>query len=222
MGIVEGDGLSMAGGFAQFDGAMDNGGENLAGESARQFGEGLPGKVRSAVVKGGDNTGNVQVGIKSLPYQLDSLEELAGAHKSEEVEADGDKYLGGGGEGVDGQEAEGGWAVDHNEVEASRGVAEAVAEDSLTSKSMEEFDFRAGQFDGRWGEVEVRDLRGEDNRVCFHLGIEQDVVDGVIQVGGVYTEGNAGVALGVYVNDEDVVAFAGQGGGEIDDAGSLA
>jgi len=216
--VVGRDGLGVGRGLGQADVLADDGlGDELA-ELGAETVDDLLAEVRAGVDATGDDCGYLELGIEPLADARHGLDQVGHAGQGHGPGLDGDEDLGCGHEGRDGQESHLG-AVDEDEVPRLGEFVQGLAEDALGPDL-------AGQGllglddPGRGGD-ELDAGGGRVDDVVGQLGFfEEDVVHGPAAVG--HAEPRGGAGLGVEVDDEDLLAGLGQGGGQVDGGGGLA
>ena len=108
-----------------------------------------------------------------------------------------------------------------DEVVAFEPPTQGVGEPGLASLRIDQLDLRAGKLDRRRHHEEPGDRRLDD-AIGQTRAFQQDPVDVVLPAGRIDAEAGAGVALGVKVDDQDLLAHGGQCRAEIDRRGGLA
>ena len=124
----------------------------------------------------------------------------------------------GGAQGVEGQQLQGGGAVNEQVVVPVLHLVQGVPQEELPPVHPDELHPRAGQ--GLVGGQHVPVFRGDDGLRHRHLA-DEGVVD-PLGHGLVHPHAGGGVGLGVEVAQEDPLSRLGQGGGEVDAGGGLA
>ena len=127
-----------------------------------------------------------------------------------------------GGEGVDRQQAEGGLAVDDDQIVVVDDRAQDPRERLLPGDFVDEDDLGGRQVDVGGHEVEVLDACRHDDLVEIRLGSDELVVDRPLQGPGVDPQPGAGGPLRVEVDDEDAPPVRRQGGRQVDGRRRLA
>ena len=146
---------------------------------------------------------------------VDGVHEFGDAFEGEELALDGDEDGIGGDQGVEGQEVEGGRAVDDDEAVIVADFGDAFAEAEFAVGHVDEFEVGADEVFVGGDEGEAFEFGGDDG--VGRRGVAQeDVVDaGPLAVFG-DAEAGGGIALGVGIDDEDTEVIGGQGGGQVD------
>src|SRR5216683_3171902 len=130
LGVVEGYGLAVAGGFGEADVAGDAGGEELVVEEGFEVLGDLLGEVGAVVVHGEEDSLEGEGGVERLGDAVEGGHELGDAFEGEVLGLHGDEEAVGGDEGVEGEEVEGWGAVEEDEgvvgADGGEGVAEAI------------------------------------------------------------------------------------------------
>ena len=206
----------MAWRLADADVARDEGAEYGFVEEAANFVDDFAGEVEFGVVHGEDDSADFEAVVVSGLGLACELDDLGEAFHGEIFALDGDEDFVGGGEGGAGELAEGGRAVEEDEVEAVELVVELVSEGggALAIRGGERVGI--GEAEGAWEDVEVGDGG-------FDHGIGEGASgDEWVTFGGGDAEAAGGVALGVDVDDERRPARLGESGGDVNGGGGLA
>ena len=120
---------------------------------ARRFKESLKvfshfvGEFRAAFVHTHDDSADPESMIDSAGHQVHGFQELAQSLQGEKVRLEGDEDLVGGTEGIEGQNAQRGGAVDEHEFVRFGILFDGVAENDLSADDAGEFDLSGGQID---------------------------------------------------------------------------
>jgi hypothetical protein len=134
---------------------------------------------------------------------------------------DRDDDVVGGGQAVDGEEPERRRTVDEHEVVVGADGVDRLAELELAAHRRHQLDLGTGQVDGGRRDEEVLQAR-RLHAVLDGRVVHDDVVQGGLQVAGVYPEPGGGVALGVEVDHQHPVAQLRQRRPQVDRGGGLA
>ena len=216
------NGAAVAGGFAEADGAGDDGLENDFLEMVADFLDHGGVQVGAGVVHGHDETGEGEVGVSA-----GGADALHHVHKEGEAfegvvfALDGDEEFVGGGQGVGHPDTEGGRAIEEGVVVLAGGAEgfEDAAELEERFVHAGDFDLGSGHFVISGNDGEIRDTGGGDE---FGGGTFAD--HGLVKrlsLEVAKAKGTGGVALGVDVGEENAGTEFGQGGGEIDGGGGF-
>lgn len=201
VGVVEDGWHAVAWCFAEFDVALDDGFEDEFAEVAFYFFVDLVGQSESAVVHGEQEAFYFEAWVHACFDDFDGVEQFADAFEGEVFALHGDDDAIGCGEGIDGDEAKAGAAVDEDIVVILCDGAEYVFHDALLVLEVEQFYFCADEVDVRRYDVESFDVCGVDDVADVNLS-EQCVVDGVFYFADVYAHAAGGVGLRVGVYEE--------------------
>ena len=201
--------------------AGDDGVGHLRAQVLAHVGRHVLGQRRAGVVHHQHHGADLQRGVQGLLDQLDVAQELAEALEGVVLALDGDQDLPHGGEGVQGEQAEGRWAVDEDVVVVVFHRGQGRAQPQLPRHGRHQLDLGAGQVQAGGGHEEVAHLAGLDAVLDGHV-VQQHVVHRGVELPDVQAEAGAGVALGIEVDDEDPQAPFGQAGAQVDRGGRLA
>ena len=128
-GVVERDGLAVAGGFGEADVARDGGLEELVAEERLEIFGDLLGEVGAVVEHGEDDAFEGEAGVEGLGDAVEGAHQLGDAFEGEVLGLHGDEEAVGGDEGVEGEEIERRGAIEDDEgvvgADGLDGVAEA-------------------------------------------------------------------------------------------------
>src|SRR5919205_825967 len=227
--VVGHDRLLVARRFRDPHGARHHSIQDLVREVLPDFSCHLGGQVGPPVVHGQENSGNFQFRIQVLLDHLDVLQQLAQSLERVVLALDGDEYLAGRAERIDGQQSQAGRAVNEDVVQpllalllAGFGIdIDGTAETLLPCHQRHKFDFSAGEVDGGRGTDEVADVGALGNDIRQGNIVDQDVVNAV-DVGMVLNAQSRGrIALRVDVDDQDVQARSGKRRSNVDRGGGL-
>ena len=132
-GVIGQDGFAETGRFGQADAAGDDGPEDLVLEEFPQVGGHLAGEVGPVIVHGEENAFDGEGVLEGLANAVDGVHEFGDAFQGEELALDGDEDGIGGDQGVEGEQVEGGRAIDQDELVVVADFGEAVAEAVLAA-----------------------------------------------------------------------------------------
>ena len=196
----------------------------MGGEMLLDFRLHLLGEVGAPIEHGHDDAFDDELGGgPGVVELLDKVQDDGDALQREILALQGDEEAVGGAERVHGEDAQGGRAVDENEVvgvlrgDGGEDTAEAVE----VVGGLGDIDFRAGEVKFGGDDVEAEELRFEDLGVQGGLLGEEGVVDGGPGRLG-KAEAAGGVGLGVEVDEQDGLAAFGERRGQVDGGGGLA
>jgi hypothetical protein len=106
----------VTGSFGQADASGDDGFEDLIAEEIAQIVGDLAGEVGAVVEHGEQDAFDTDVVAEGVPDALDGVHEFGDALEGEEFALNRNEDGVSGDEGVEGQEIEGWWAIDNDEV----------------------------------------------------------------------------------------------------------
>jgi hypothetical protein len=138
--VIGKNGLAKAGGLCEPDAARDDRLKNLVGKEALQVGGYLPGEVRSIIVHSEEHAFELEGGLEGVANPVDGVKELGDPFQGEELALDGNQHGVGGGEGVYGEQVEGGRTVDEDEVIGSAGGLELLAKPGFAVFEVDKLD----------------------------------------------------------------------------------
>ena len=232
-GVLE-DGVAEGGGFGEFDvsadfGAEDDGvGDGVGGalglgEEVFDFFGNFAGEFGGGFVLAEEDAGDVELGVEGLADHGDGVEEFFHALQGEELGLEGDDDFGGVGQGVEGEQTEGGGAVDEDEVGVDFLGFGHFAEEGFAGDDGDEFDFGGGEFGVGGGDEEFA-VVGFDLFEGLGEGdaVGEDAVGGDGDGVGVDAHVGGEVGLGVEVDEDDFFAGVGESGAEVGGGGGFA
>lgn len=188
-------------------------------EESRDVGDDLAGVLGCFFVGAEDDARDAESFVDSRGDHGDGLEEFAEALEGEEVCLHGDDDFAGGGECVEGEQAEGGRAIDEDEFVALLDGIERGAEPFVSRWRIGEFGL-AGRKVGDGGE----EVEGGSCVVCgvvCGLWSQEEGIGGVLERVGVDAEVERGVCLWIEVDEEGGSISPGECGGKVDGGGRL-
>ena len=219
--VIERNGLAVAGGFGEPDIARNRGLEDAVVEEADEVFADLLGEVGAVVEHGEQHAFEGEAGIEAGGYAVEGGHELGDSLEGEVFGLHGDEEGVGGYEGVEGEEVEGGGAIEEDEGIFGANWLECFAEAGFAAFDGDELEVRPDHVAGSGDEGEVCDFRGEDDLAGGGVA-EEEVVDGEAGFVAGKAEASGGVGLGIDVEEEYGNAFKGDGGGQIDGRGGFA
>jgi hypothetical protein len=167
------------------------------------------------------HTQDLELRIEHAPEQAERILKLAQTLEGVVLTLDGNEHAVGRGKAVDGQQAEGGGAVEQNEVVFLRHRPQGDLQASLACQLTGQLDLRAGEVDRGRHDRQVMDGR-------FHKcgGDRSAIAEAVVDSGGeqrpIDAEAAGGVALRIHVDEEDPAPQRRQTGPEVDRCSGLA
>jgi len=211
----------MAGGFGEADISWDRGVKDFFFEVFLDFDEDLFGEGGAFVGHGGEDAEELEVGVHGFFEEGDGFEQLADAFEGVEFGLDGENEVVGGDEGVDSEEGERGRAVDNNIVIVGADFVDDFFKLGEFLVGFVEFDFGVGELGDGGGEDEAF-IFGGDEDFLDGGGAGEDFDHGFLEGGFVDAEAAGGVALGVKIEEEGLLACPGEEISEVDTGGRLA
>lgn len=222
-GIVGKNGLSVAGGFPEADGAGDDRFKDLFGKVFLDLMEDLAAEVGADIKHGHEDAADGELGIDAGVAQLvDNLKDLVEAFEGEVFTLEGDDQKIGGGEGVHGNDPEGRRTIEDNGLVIAFTAEwfEELAELNEVIFALAEFNFEGGQVHLGGEQIEVFCIGGKDTFGETFLAVEQRVNAAARLL--VETEPGGGIGLRVEINEQCGNLSIGQPGGEVDGGGGFA
>lgn len=211
----------MAGGFGEADVAGNDGVEDFVLEEFLEILGDLAGEVGAIVKHGEEDAFGSDVVLEGFLDAFDGVHELGNPLQGEEFALDGDEDGIGGDEGVEGEEVEGGGAIDEDISVLLANWGEAGLEAGLALGHLDEFDVDADE--GAVGGEEVEAFAaGFDDGIGGGFFAGEDMVEA--DVFGVFADAEAGggVSLGVRVHKEHSKFVCGEGSRQVDSGGGFA
>ena len=202
----------MAGGLGQPHVPGDHRGVHLAGEVPLDLLRHLEGQVGPPVVHRQHHALQLQGGVEPLLRQPDGIQQIAQPLQGVILALDGNQQGVGGAQPIQGQQLQGGGAVDEDKVIALLHLADGVLQPELPAVQANQLHRGPGQ--GLVGGGHVRPFGGHDG-----LGQGRAPQNHVIDARGtglVQAKAGGGVALGVEVAHQHPRPLGGEGGGQID------
>ena len=201
----------------------DGGREQLGRERLAQLGQDVAGQHLPGSDLGGQDGGDGQAGVEAGRDELDGAQQRGDTVQVHRAGADRDQDLAGGHQGVDGEQAEGGWAVEQNQV-AGFGVGEGSAQGHLCAGLAAQDALDADQVDGGGQHLQAGGDAGGGDVVDAAAAV-QDLQHGAVVAGGVLVGGGGqpagGAGLGVQVDEQDPHAGLSGDRGDADGGGGL-
>ena len=221
LGVVDGDGLAVTRGFCQADVAGDSGGEELVLEELAEVGGDLLGEVGTVIDHGEDDAFKAERRVEGLGDAVEGADELGDAFKGEVLGLHGDEEAIGGDEGIEGEQIEGGRAVEQDERVVGADGREGVAQAELSAILADKLEVGADQIFASGDERQV--LEGSRNEGIGESGLAKKHVVDVLAISGAFeAEAAGGVGLWVYIDEEGGQTVKGKGGGEVNGGGGFA
>ncbi len=176
----------------------------------------LPGVQGAPVVHRCEDPVDLQTGVEPVGDLLDRLHEQRHATHREELALERDDHAVRRGEGVDGEEPERGLAVDEDDVVVVEDRTEHTGQDLLAGDLADELHLGRREVDVRGQDVDVRHGRLLDDVVHVDAALDEQVVDGDVELVGAHPEPDREGTLGVEVDHEYLAAVLSQGRAEVD------
>jgi len=158
-GGVVGDWLDMKGRFRKADVFPDHRGAHFSFKAGAQLGENFLGVLGAVIDAASDDASDFEERVEPLLHDIDGLEELDEAVQRHDVRFHGDEHFISHGEGVEGEEAKRGGAVDENVIPGLVGEAlDLVFKDAFSGHFIGKRFFNTSEELRRWDHTEVLDL----------------------------------------------------------------
>lgn len=141
--IVDGDGLTVTGSFGEANVARDGGGEEFVFEEVAEICRDLLRQVGAIVDHGEDDTFEAEGGVEGLGDAVEGTDELGDAFEGEVFGLHGDKEAVGGDERIEGEEIEGGGAIEQDEGVLRADGLDGVAKAELATVLGDELEISA-------------------------------------------------------------------------------
>jgi hypothetical protein len=177
---------------------------------------------RPRVVHGREHAVDLQPGIEPVLDLLDRLDQEGHRAQGEELADERDDDAVRRGEGVDREEAEGGLAVDEDDVVVVRHLPQGTVEDLLAGHFVDELHLGGRQVDVGGQQVDVLDRGVLDGVLDGHLAVHQHVVDRHVELVRIGAQARGEGALRVEVHEQHPAARLGERGAEVDGRRRLA
>jgi hypothetical protein len=210
-GVVLLDGSSVAGSFGESDGTGDDDPEGVE-EMFTDLRFDVSGQIGACIVHGEQYAAQFELWVEIALDEFDGVGEVAESFEGEIFALDGDDDFISGGEGVDSEKAERGWAINEDEVEVVSDGFECALHTEFAGHDGDKFDFGS---DEGWAGGDYGDAgggggldSGEKRGFVYERFVERT---GFECVGA---EGGCGVALRVGIDDEDALSTGGEGSSE--------
>ena len=117
----------------------------------------------------------------------------------------GDEQFSGGAQGVEGEQAERGRAIDEDVVAGLIIIVDGVAEDDFSPDDGDEFLFGGGEIEAGWQEEKI--IADGQQGICQIGRLGKDFVGGKGNIGGINAQVSGQVCLGVEVHQDDVFSL---------------
>lgn len=219
-GIVGQDCFSETRRLGEADASRDDRLEDLAFEELAQIGLDLAGEVGAVVIHREENALDGEGGIKGFFEAIDGVHQLRDSFQRKEFALDRDQDTIGGGQGINGQEIEGGGAIDDDVVVVVPNGFQSGPEACFAMIDVDQI--QVGRDQVLIGRQERESVVGRGNDSFGDAGLgEKDIVEGVAAGDFLDSDAGGGVSLGVGINQEDAEFRGGQGCREIDCRGGL-
>src|SRR6185312_176678 len=174
--------------------------------------------------------GDDQAGIEMLLNHLNVLKQLAQPFQRVILTLNRNQDLLSRDESVDGQEAEAGWAVNEDIVQAGQAGGltllcinfDGTSQTLFSGHQRDKLNLCAGEVNGSGSNDQVVDIRALSDDFAQRHVVDQDVVDAVDFRMMLDAESRRRVPLGVDIDDKNVQTSGSQSSGDIDRCGRLA
>ena len=189
-------------------------GAHLVGHAGRQPGPG--------VVHGEQDGGHLQAGVEVRAHHLHRAQQLAHPLQRVVLALDRDQDLLPGHQRVDGEQAERGRAVDEHVVQPfARGLligqvgGQRPPQPGLPGHQRDQVDLRAGQVDGGGQHGQTGQIRTLPHQLVHRPLVDERLVDARCALFVLDAQRGGGVALGVEVDEQHLLAPLGEAGGHV-------
>ena len=170
---------------------------------------------------GGKYAGDFEVGVQSILNLLDGVDQQCDGAQCEELTNQRNNDTFGGGQCVDGQQAQGGLAVDEDDVVFVADFAQCRGENLLASHFVDQLNFSCGEVDVGGQQVDVLHTGGQDDVLDVDFAVHHDVVDGQVQFVRVRAETGGESTLRVKVDQQHLTAAFCQCRAQVNGGGGL-
>ena len=171
---------------------------------------------RTGVVHRGEDTVNLQARIQPVLYLVDGFHQQGYRPEGEKLADQRNDHAVGGGQGVDSQQAEGGLAVNQNNVIIVFDFFQRPVQDLFTGHFVDQLHFCGGKVDVGRQQVHVFNACPVDGVADVHLAIHEDVVHRQVQFVRVDAEARGQRTLRIEVNQQYLAAVFGEGRCQVD------
>jgi hypothetical protein len=138
--IVSENRFAVAGGLGEANAAGNHGFEDLAWEELPEILRDHASEVGAVIEHGEQDSLDAEVMTEGVADLVDGVHELGDPFESEELALDGDEHRVGGDQGIEGEQVEGGRAIDDDVVELSPNGLQDTAETGFAIVEVDEFD----------------------------------------------------------------------------------
>ena len=190
----------------------------LAGEVALDLLGHLHAQVGPAVVHGQQDPLQADAGVQGPLHQPDGAQQVAESLQGVVLTLDGYQHRVGGAQPVQGQQLQGGRAVDEDVVVAVGHRVQGLTEQVLPVIQADHLDAGAGQGLGGGEHIAVG---GGEHRLGGLSPVDEDLVDTGVGGGLVHAHPGGGVGLGVKITDQHPLSLGPQGRGQVHTGGGL-
>ena len=220
LGLIEIDGLAVAGRFRDADGARDGGLVDLGAKILFDLIHHLQRQIEPPGEHGEHHTLDVQIGVVLLADGLEGADELRQALQCVILTLDGDKHAVAGAQTVQGEQIQAGRAVHKDEVVVLLHRGQRLAQAAFAARQIDHFQTRT-----RKPGVGTDDIGAElglaDGILCLRLTDQQLISTHIdTPLGNAVTGG--GIALRVQIDDERLFAQSRNAGRKVHGRGGLA
>jgi len=217
--VVEQAGLPVGGRLAELDVARDDGVEDV--EVGLHLVGDLVGEGVAAVEHGQHDALDAELGVEGALHAVDGGHQVGEPLERVVLALEGYDDAGGGGQGVERQEAERGGAIEHDVVVVADVRMKRVAEPGGSVGGVDQLELDGDEVLGGGDDVEEGHGGTADDGGEGHFA-DEDVVEGTLHRLPADAHAAGGVALGIDVHQEGALLGRGEAGGEVDRRGRLA
>src|SRR5688572_13632304 len=197
--VIEDARLAVARRLREADVPWNHGLADLPREVLSHFFGHLMAQVVAGVEHGQEDAVEGEALVQRPPNEVDRLQQVREAFQGVVFALKGNQDAVGSREGIDGEEPEGGRAIEQDHVVLPRDLAERALEARLAGHLADELDFRADELRVRGREGEAGDVRRANHFLEPDLA-EEHVIEGSFVRTREHAEAAASVALGVHVD----------------------
>src|SRR5262249_19929028 len=171
---------------------------------------------------GWQDAGHLELGVEFQPHPLHAAMQLLHTLETKVLALERDDHLVGGHEGVDGDQAQRWGAVDYHEVELALDRSQLLCQDGPPADLVQQLALGTGKLNVCRRVVDADQGVLQDDLVGGHAGVDQQVVDGPLElVGHLEAHVDAQVGLGVEIDEKHALFTLGQSGAQVHGRGGL-
>ena len=209
----------MAGSLRKADIPGNDGAEDLAGEVPADFFSHLIREIGSTVEHGQRHAEDLQSGVHAALHSPQGAHQIAQTLQRVILTLDGDQNAFCGGQAVQGQHFQGRGAIDEDQIVISPDLFQRFCQTIVGIFHTQQLHTRTGQV-GMGGE-HVAIARGDDGFDGIQT-VDDNVVDGVLDVALVHAQSGRSVGLGIEIHQQDLQSQIMECSRQIDCGGGFA